>query len=371
MDTLDYSGRRCFLKTVGAVGAAVALPNSVDAAPDEIGLHARALKKGMFFGCSVSVPVLRADPRFRAAVLKDCGIVVPENELKWSRVQPAPDRSALNFTFADYIYKFVQQNGLQLRGHTLVWSSGVPAWAQRQMGDMKSATAAAGFLQMHVADVVRAWRGRVVHWDVVNEPVAEDAKSSIWLDKLGEAYIDMAFQVARENDPGALLVLNQNLVEMDDSYQGSLRKKLLLLLERLLKRGVPVDAVGIEAHLSGDLKVAVKEYTSLLREIERMGLKVIVTELDVWDGRMSGSVAERDKAAAQVVKDLLDISFSFKNCLGALAWTLTDLYSWYHETPKKWRQDGEINRPGLLDSNYSRKAMWNAVASAFDAAPVR
>lgn len=336
----------------------------------DISLQKRAARKGLFFGAAVVGTNLDTDPRLGRAIARDCGMVVPDSELKWSRIQGGSEHGDVNFAAANSIYKFAQKNGIKMRGHTLVWYNGIPPWVLRDIGSARNASVIGDLLETHVAEVVSAWRGRVVHWDVVNEPLSAGDRD-IWRDKLGEQYIDLAFRAARAADPNALLVLNQDLVELDHPYQRKLRSQFLGLLERLLRRGVPVDGIGIEGHLYGDLTLNAPEYDAFLRAIEGMGLKLIITELDVWDGRISGSIAERDRISASLVKQFLDVSLSHRNCLGVLTWTLTDLYAWYHLVQKKWRADGEPNRAGLLDVDYQRKPMWDAVASAFDSAVVR
>ena len=363
--TLGNGGFSPFFNQRGAWAA-----ESPNAGAGESSLQERAARKGLFFGAAVVAAPLNSDTRLGQAIARDCGMVVPDSALKWNWVQGGAEKTKPDYSVAESIYAFARSKGLKMRGHALVWHNSIPPWVTREVTEARSASVVGDLLVTHVTEVANAWKGRLVHWDVVNEPLSA-GKGYIWQERLGEQYIDLAFNAAKAADPSALLVLNQDLVELAHPYQRKLRSRFLDLLERLLKRGVPIDAVGIEGHLYGELMFNASEYDEFLRSIEGMGLKLIVTELDVWDGKISGSVADRDRISASLVKQFLDVSLSHRNCLGVLTWTLTDLYAWYHTAPKKWRTDGQPNRAGLLDVNYQRKPMWNAVASAFDSAVVR
>ena len=72
----------------------------------------------------------------------------------------------------------------------------------------------------------------------------------MFLETLGPEYLDLAYHAARDADPGARLVVNEYDVELDAPEQEARRVALLHLLERMRGSGTPVDAVGIQAHLT-------------------------------------------------------------------------------------------------------------------------
>jgi len=58
--------------------------------------------------------------------------------------------------------------------------------------------------------------GKVKVWDVCNEACDDSGnglRSSIWKDKIGQDFIDIAFQTARKADPDALLYYNDYNIE--------------------------------------------------------------------------------------------------------------------------------------------------------------
>src|SRR3954470_22236883 len=55
----------------------------------------------------------------RQIQLRECNILVPENELKWTAVHPSPKE--FDFHGADALLDWAEQNGMKVRGHNLLW----------------------------------------------------------------------------------------------------------------------------------------------------------------------------------------------------------------------------------------------------------
>ena len=51
----------------------------------------------------------------------DCGLIVPENELKWQSIRPSP--TTYDFSGADTLLTFAEANGIEMRGHNLMWQN--------------------------------------------------------------------------------------------------------------------------------------------------------------------------------------------------------------------------------------------------------
>ena len=148
------------------LGAAIAVPAGVNQAPEHVpGLLTLARARGLAFGAMVTVPQLRDMPGLAALLRADAGFITPGLELKWAALRPAPDR--FDFTGADQLAAFAAQEKMGMRGHTLVWHEALPAWFDPAL----PAAAMAGMLRLHVQTVVGRYAGRILSWDVVNEPV--------------------------------------------------------------------------------------------------------------------------------------------------------------------------------------------------------
>lgn len=335
------------------------------------GLRARADRKGLLCGTAVSYEILTGDKRIRDNLIEDCNIIVPENELKWSRIQPSRT-GPFAYRNAQVIHDFASLHNIAVRGTCLHWWNAQPAWAKAYIPTL-SAAQAGDFLQNYVRKVAGDWKGRLVHWDVTNEEI--DGKGNLidtlFAPILGEHYIDLCFNAVRDTDPDTLRCYNINYVEQDTRYEDGMRSSVLRQLERLLHRGVPIQCVGIQSHLTTMTGFTEMRYRAFLDEITAMGLKLLVTEFDVSDRGTIGSVAVRDAATAALGKAYLDIMFSYPGCLGLLSWGPTDKYHWLRRVPEKQRSDRLPLRAAPLDDEFRRKPLWHAIAAAIDAAAPR
>ena len=132
---------------------------------------------------------------------------------------------------------------------------------------------------------MKHYAGQVFAWDVVNEALDENGrvKDSPWynqpgigLSEEGTAYIEQAFRWAHEADPKALLFYNDS---GGRGAQPQVRRDLRDG-ERLQRRGVPIDGVGLQMHIS-QLDVDTAAFAANIARLTALGLQVHITELDV------------------------------------------------------------------------------------------
>src|SRR5437868_5586841 len=82
-------------------------------------LKTHAGRKGLLYGGAALQRRLQVDPAYAALFASQCGVLVPEGELKWNVLRPTPD--SFNFGPADWLYEFTRSHNMRFRGHTLVW----------------------------------------------------------------------------------------------------------------------------------------------------------------------------------------------------------------------------------------------------------
>ena len=74
---------------------------------------------------------------------------------------------------------------------------------------------------------------------------------------------------------------------------------MIALLERELAGGAPIHCLGIQSHLdAADQPGDHPEFRAFLREVDRLGLSVMITEIDVSDARCTGDRKQRDRMVA-------------------------------------------------------------------------
>ena len=164
-----------------------------------------------------------------------------------------PSRSdRFDFVPADVLADFAAKHDIKMRGHTLVWHEQIGHW----FASTVTKENARSYLENHVREVMGHYRGRMHSWDVVNEAIhrpdgrPDGLRKTPWLELLGPEYLEIAYTVAAETDPRALLVYNDFGLDYDTPAQQAKRDAVLGLLRSLRKRKIPVQAFGMQAHLS-------------------------------------------------------------------------------------------------------------------------
>jgi len=196
--------RRDFLERAAAVAAALlagrggAPGTQAASAP----LRTQAAAQGLLYGSALGWPRL-TDADYLERFGQECGILVPENELKWLALRPTPD--TYDFSRADALAAYAADHGMLFRGHTLVWHHSLPSW----FDGFADPSNAASLLEYHIATVVGHYAGAVHSWDVLNEVVnpadgrADGLRHTPWLELLGPELIETPVAVTVLRD-GAL-----------------------------------------------------------------------------------------------------------------------------------------------------------------------
>jgi endo-1,4-beta-xylanase len=306
-------------------------------------------------GTAVQPSGLTDNAQYRAFLAQEFSSLTSESQFKWDVVEPV--RGQFDWSAADALVAFAEANHQTLRGHTLVWHNALPGWLRngsftpRQLRDL---------LREHIQAVVGRYRGRVSAWDVVNEPLVDTGgrlRPSLWMDAIGPGYIADALRWAHEADPGAKLYVNdfgvENLNTKSDALYG--------VVAGLRKAGVPIDGVGIQAHLSVTTRLPTLEAN--LRRFANLGLDVAVTELDVRLPRPATAAQQLTQAAlyAQVLRSCLRV----QRCNSLTVWGFTDRYSWIPSAFPGW---GEAC---LFDASFHPKPAYGQLRQVLSAAPRR
>jgi len=369
--------RREFLCGTMVTAAGAALPNLAwgETAPGEVegagSLRAHAAAHGLQVGCAVQprllVPVHDSTENiaYSRLVRTQAGIVVAENAMKWDALRPAPDR--FSFGEADALFRFAEANGQLVRGHNLVWHLALPAWFE----STATRDNARSLLAQHIATVAGRYAGRVHSWDVVNEAVEPDdgrsdaLRRTPWLELIGPKYLELAYRLAHRADPRARLTYNDFGIELDTPPQIAKRACVLRLLRKLKARGVPLHALGVQSHFMADGPRPGRGLKELVRECAGLGVEVYITELDVNDSALEGTLGDRDRAVAAVYRDYLQTMLAEPNVKMVLTWGITDRYTWLNSLPHG-RPDGRKQRPLPFDEDYQPALAYFALRDALD-----
>ncbi|MFT7841691.1 endo-1,4-beta-xylanase [Saccharothrix sp. BKS2] len=324
------------LLAAGPALSAAPLPDA-DAAAARTGttLAAAANLTGRWFGTAVAANKL-ADPVYAGILNREFDVVTPENEMKLDATEPR--QGEFHFTNADRIVDHALARGAEVRGHTLLWHSGLPGWLQGLSG-----TALRQAMLNHVTGVVTHYRGRIHSWDVVNEAFVDGTsgrRRDSSFQRTGDDWIEAAFRTARAADPGAKLCYNDYNVE---SWAHAKTQAVHRMVRDFRARGVPIDCVGLQSHFGSGNPVPA-DFRTTLRNFADLGVDVQITELDV-----EGSGQAQADGYRRVVRDCLSVL----RCAGITVWGIRDTDS--------WRASGT---PLLFDGRGEEKPAYYSVRSA-------
>lgn len=339
--------RRSFM----AAGAGLMVTGT--ASRHALGQGVAAAPRRVPLGGAVQAEYIDADPAYRQAFLDHCDLIMPMNELKFDQIRPT--RDAWNFEPADRLVEFALANGRQSRGTCHVWWNAMPAWVEA----IDDASEAEAVLVEHVERVTDRYRGKLVGWDVVNEVIANDPQQegplrrTDWLRKLGPRHIPIAFAAAARADPASRLVINDYDLEFVGPRFDARRAVMLSIVRQLQDGGVEVHGVGMQGHLYADREIDKPGLERFHRELDALGVGLLVTELDIIDWHSPAGPQSQDATAYRLVSDLLDAIFAWKPPEAVIIWGISDRYSWIPAVLP--RPDGAPDRPLPLDRDMVQK----------------
>jgi len=363
--------RRDFVTMLGATAMAKWASLEAMAQTATAPLKQLADHKGLMFGSSLALKYFDQSPAYKQLFVSECDIATPELHMKWNSLSRQP--GIYDFGAADQLVAFCAANRIKVRGHTLVWHDSLPAWVPSQLSPATART----MMLDHIQKVAGHFAGKLYSWDVVNEALdpgsqrPDGLRASPWLQNIGVDYIEQAFRAAASADPKALLVWNENYLEVSNGFGDAKRKAMLTQLDALLAKGVPIHGVGLEAHLRADQANVLGDasYEAFLGELAKRKTKIFITELDIQDTSLPADVGARDSVIADIYKKFLTASLRQPAVKGVIAWGLSDSFSWI--SGYRPRKDGLPVRPLAFDTNCQPKPAYYAIAEALEAAPRR
>lgn len=321
-------------------------------------LKAIGQRSGRRIGVFTVASVLQYTPAAVSLIEREFSMIADVNDLKFSdRLRPTPD--TFDFTKGDYAVEWARERNIAIRGHCLVWWNALPNWFQSYV----TSSNAEQVMTSHISTVVRHYAGQMYSWDVVNEPIYNDHRPDglrirPWLQYLGPEYIDLAFHTAAASDPKARLLVNECYIEHDTPAEIERRGALLALLKRLRNKNVPITALGIQGHLRGNTPIDKPGMLTFVKQVKDIGLDVLVTELDVDDIDVPGSMI--DEVVSRKYGEFIDL-------VGPYASSIS--FQWLTDDPNQRRSDGQMHRPDLFDPNYQPKPAYSVVAQALERLP--
>jgi len=304
---------------------------------------------GRYIGTAIRYYALETvdDQVYQQVAAEEFNMIVSESMWKFGSVHPSQNN--YDFSKADAFYNYGIENGLAIRGHTLIWHESLPSWIYNRSWTRQELLAV---MEDHIHTVMGRYRGTVVAWDVVNEAIRWNGewRNTIWRNVIGNDYIDYAFRYAREADPDALLFYN----DYDTEELGVKSDVVYELVSGLVQRGVPIDGVGFQTHQGLDESFDVANVQANLQRFIDLGLQVQFTEVDVKLQGGTGTYEQKLEQQAQRYRDIAYVCGQTPYCTAILYWGFTDEYSWVN------KRHGAGTDAMLFDRNFQPKPAYYA-----------
>ena len=328
--------------------------NTPPPTPKGTALRDLAAAKGKIFGTCINSQWFygQTGSTYDNILKNEFAMVVAENEMKVDAIEPSQNN--FNFTNGDKLVNFAESNNMKVRGHTLVWHAQLPGWMGNWSGSRDGLISA---MKNHITKTMTHFKGKVAEWDVVNEACDDSGnglRRSVWTNKIGNDFIDIAFQTAREADPDALLYYNDYNIE-DMSAKSNTAYNMI---KSMKERGIPIDGVGFQCHfINGMSSQQLADIEKNVKRYADLGLKVSFTETDIRIPT-SGDQNAAFRTQASNYKSLMQICLRNSNVTTFMIWGFTDKYSWVPGT-----FPGTDN-PLIYDKNLSPKPAYTALKEA-------
>ncbi len=187
------------------------------------------------------------------------------------------------------IMDWAKENGLKMRGHTIVWHSQTPDWIFYENFDNKAELVDRDTMLARLDSFVSqiftkldelGYIDMFYAYDVANECWEDDGsmRKSLWLQVIGEDYLVKAFEIADKYAPDYI-----DLYYND--YNEQFKTETFYNFLQTLKDAdgnYLIDGVGFQAHLYTE--DSLDDYFRHMDRIAELGLKIQLTELDVCLG---------------------------------------------------------------------------------------
>ena len=307
-------------------------------------------------------------------LMKSCYILDQMGSIK--NLEEGNEEPALSFQSIDPTLKWCRENGMKMRGHTLVWHTQAPEWFFREgyVDDGEYVDKDTMLLRMEsyikqlLTHVQEEYPGVIYCWDVVNEAVDPDSADpdsdfkcrtkiegapNPWFETIGKDYVEMAFTFARKYaDSDVKLFYNDY-----NTYQAPKTEGIYTLCSSLKDKGL-IDGIGMQGYWGIDYP-PISDIQTAIEKFSELGLEIQVTELSVGvdkeNDNMFRKQADKYGEIFTLLRDMDTQSGGPANITNVTVFGLVDHY-----------REGDTTNSRLFDSNYEPKPAFGAIVDVFN-----
>ena len=290
------------------------------------------LKKIDFdFGCNIFMLGQYADKEQEEVYLKQWKrifntAVVP---LYWEGTEPEQgklryDISAPNDVYrrppVDMVVNYCKENDIKMKGHPLFWHEFISKWLPDDWDKLYP------LVEKRFAEIAERYSDAIPLFDCVNEPSRLFDQQFEAAYKNGqkcvfppEGYIEQMFDLGSKYFPNNELVLNEATGSAIEEFRG-IYGGYYLLLEKLISKGVKIDRIGLQCHISNSPQYKnifdAERLYALLDGYAKLGKPLVLSEI--------GLSCEDEETQAVATERIYKICFSHEAMSGIFWWNLDD-----------------------------------------------
>ncbi|HEX2730613.1 MAG TPA: endo-1,4-beta-xylanase [Polyangiaceae bacterium] len=258
------------------------------------------------------------EPKVNQLTAELFNTVTLENDLKWA---PLAGDWGGGFTIerAQKASDWLREHNLRLRGHVLMW----PGWGNLPAGIKRHAKEPDWLkteIAKHITDVAGQMRGRVIDWDVLNEPFTNHDL----IDILGKDAMVEWFRLARQAEPNAHLYINDFAILSGGGGTTGHRDHYEATIQYLVDHHAELDGIAFQGHF-GTALTSPDDLLKLLDRYGKFGKHMAVTEYDL--------LVDDEQLAADYTRDFYTLLFSYPQVESIVMWGFWDKIHWKKNAP--------------------------------------
>lgn len=261
----------------------------------------------------------------------------------------------------DTAVEFCEKNGLDMKGHCLIYNSFQPAWLPKNNREIKIE------IEHRLAAIAERYGDKFVDADVINEmltiykncyagngarnlQIADERDHEKW-----------CFDLCKRYFPHTRLYWNEGMQETFGEHYRGYRSFYYMALREWLSKGAPIEGIGMQYHAFWPHQKNKSPYDELsramnpLRLLDAMelygefGLPISISEVSIpsWTGD-----GEDEETQAEIVRRLYRLWFSCKMCDSIVWWNFADDTAYQGEN---------IFHAGLIHRDCTEKLAYKAL----------
>ena len=251
---------------------------------------------------------------------------------------------------------FCEQNGLDMKGHCLIYNSFQPSWLSDDNREIKIK------IDRRLGEIAERYGNQFTDVDVINEMLTIYKNSypgngcrnlQITDERDHEKW---CFDLCKRHFPHSRLFWNEGCYETfgDPQYTGD-KSVYYLMLKRWLSEGAPIEGIGMQFHAFDETEIQQKAIYNPYRTMDVLerysdfGLPIHLSEVSIpsWSNER-----EDEDVQAELVKRMYRLWFSSKNVESITWWNMVDGTAY-----------GDENRffAGLLRNDMTHKKAYDVL----------